>query len=247
MCNCHIREDRQMNRGSTLLVLDADDTLWESGNYFERAEHDFLSIMESLGHDRDGVRRIVHHRDIERLSVTGYGARPYIDTLRGIMLSETVEPPAWAVQAMDDLERTLLGHPVILMPGVLETLKLLRNYPVTPVVYTMGEQIHQMDKFVRSGLQELVEGCRIVPLKTVARLQELLAEFGATPTGSLLVGDSPRSDINPAITVGMRAVHIARSRTWAAEREDFADPGQVVTIERFDELPAILDGILGRV
>jgi putative hydrolase of the HAD superfamily len=236
-----------MDRTSLLLVLDADDTLWESGSFFERTEHDFLSIMESLGFDRDLVRRIVHHRDIERLSVTGYGARPYIDTLRGILGSEAPNAPEWARQAMDDLEHTLLGHPVILLPGVLETMRSLRGYPVTPVVYTMGEHSHQMDKFVRSGLQDLVAGCRIVPLKTVARLEELLAEFGATASGSLLVGDSPRSDINPAITVGMRAVHVARSRTWAAEREDFADPGQVVTIERFDELPGILDSVLGRV
>lgn len=233
-----------MGSDTLLLVLDADDTLWESGTFFERAEHDFLCIMESLGLDRDAVRRTVHRQDIERLSVTGYGARPYIDTLRRILLAEVPDPTAWARQAMDDLERTLLGHPVILMPGVLATLEGFRGLPVAPVVYTMGERTHQMDKFERSGLGGLVSGCRVVPLKTADRLRSLLEEFRTPPGAAVLVGDSPRSDINPALEVGMRAVHVARSRTWAAEREDFADPGQVVTIERFDELPGIVRGIL---
>lgn len=227
-----------------LLILDADDTLWESGSFFERTEADFLDLMESLGFHRETVRRAVHRQDIERLAVTGYGARPYIDTLRSLLSAMAPEAPDWALQAMDDLERTLLGHPVILLPGVYGTLQGLGDRQFTCVVYTMGEENHQMDKFRRSGLEGMVEGCRIVPLKTTAALEALLMEFGFSPEKAVMVGNSPRSDINPALAAGVKAVHVTRSRTWAAEREDFADPGQVVTIERFDELPAVLDGFL---
>ena len=223
-----------------LLILDADDTLWESGVFFDRAEDDFLSIMESLGLERDIVRRTVHRQDIERLAVTGYGAKPYLDTLRSILHELVPSPPRWAVQALSDLERILLGHPVMLMPGVLCTLENLDRDLITIIVYTMGEVEHQTDKFVRSGLSEHVDGFRVVPLKTPEELSRLLCEMGFPPEQCLLVGNSPRSDINPALTIGVRAVHVARSRTWAAERDDFADPGQVVTIERFDELQEIL-------
>ncbi|MGM0626956.1 MAG: hypothetical protein ACQETZ_02240, partial [Candidatus Fermentibacterota bacterium] len=62
-----------------LLLIDADDTIWESALYFRRAEEDFVSLMEALGHAPDEVVDTVHARDIERLDHTGYGAVPYMD------------------------------------------------------------------------------------------------------------------------------------------------------------------------
>lgn len=229
-----------MHQRGMLLILDADDTLWESGVFFERTEFDFLSIMESLGFDRDPIRRRVHKEDIERLAITGYGARPYFDTLRSILIDLVPIPPPWALQALSDLEMLLLGHPVVLLPGVLETLEKLDQQSITTVVYTMGEIGHQTDKFERSGLSELVDDFRIVPRKTPESLSEYISDLGFSPNECLLAGNSPRSDINPALAIGVRAIHIARSRTWAAEREDFVDPGQVITIERFDELYDLL-------
>ncbi len=225
----------------TLLILDADDTLWESAVFFERTEHDFLELMHTLGFKRENIRHMVHTRDIARLSTTGYGARPYIDTLRQIMLELIPEPPSWVITALHDIESTLLEHPIILMPGVIETLLTIKSLPVITVIYTMGEQEHQHDKFMKSGLVQLVDDIRIVPEKTVANLEDLVIHFNMTPDRCMLVGNSPRSDINPALSLGIQAVHIVRDRTWAAEREDFINPGSVRTIERFNELLDIPD------
>lgn len=220
----------------TLLILDADDTLWESALFFERTEYDFLELMHTLGFKRENIRHMVHTRDIERLSATGYGARPYIDTLRQIMLELIPEPQSWASTALRDIENTLLEHPVILMPGVMETLLDIKALPVTTVIYTMGEQEHQYAKFLKSDLVQLVDEIVIVPEKTSDNLKDLITRFNITPDRCILVGNSPRSDINPALLIGIQAVHIIRDRTWAAEREDFIDPGLVRTIEKFDEL-----------
>ncbi|MCD4847296.1 MAG: HAD hydrolase-like protein [Candidatus Aegiribacteria sp.] len=220
----------------TLLILDADDTLWESALFFERTEYDFLELMYTLGFKRENIRHMVHTRDIERLSATGYGARPYINTLRNILFELIPEPPLWASTALHDIESTLLEHPVILMPGVMETLLAVKSLPVTTIIYTMGEQEHQYDKFMKSDLVKLVDDLIIVPEKTAANLEDLITRFNMTPDGCILVGNSPRSDINPALTLGIQAVHIIRDRTWAAEREDFINPGLVITIEKFDEL-----------
>jgi len=220
----------------TLLILDADDTLWESALFFERTEYDFLELMNTLGFKRENIRHMVHTRDIERLSATGYGARPYIDTLRQIMLELIPEPPLWASTALRDIERTLLEHPVILMPGVMETLLDIKPLPVITIIYTMGEKDHQYDKFMKSNLVQLVDDLVIVPEKTAANLEKLITRFNTPADRCILVGNSPRSDINPALSLGIQAVHIIRDRTWAAEREDFINPGLVRTIEKFDEL-----------
>ncbi|NOQ21989.1 MAG: hypothetical protein GQ565_04975 [Candidatus Aegiribacteria sp.] len=233
-----------MKRNEYLLLLDADDTLWESALFFERTEHDFLSLMTALGSSEEEVRRIVHRKDVERLSITGYGAKPYIDTLRMIMLDLVPEAPSWALTAMDDIQKNLLGHPVILLPGVISTLENMKNLPVKTMVYTMGENDHQTDKFARSGLISYVDELRIVPRKNVNALRDVLVYADVEPRNCIIVGNSPRSDINPALSLGAVAVHVLRDRTWTAEREDFIDTGSVITIESFNELTDILGNFL---
>ena len=233
-----------MKRNDYLLLIDADDTLWESALFFERTEHDFLSLMTALGAAEEEVRRTVHRKDIERLAITGYGARPYMDTLRMIMRDLAPGPPSWALTAMDDIQKSLLDHPVILFPGVISTLESIKSLPVKTAVYTMGEKDHQTDKFERSGLNAYVDEFIIVPIKNVNALTDVLVYADVEPSNCIIVGNSPRSDINPALSVGAIAVHVVRDRTWAAEREDFIDPGSVVTIESFNELTGILDSFL---
>ncbi len=237
-------EGGDLRRNDYLLILDADDTLWESALFFERTEHDFLSLMIALGSSEEKVRRIVHRKDLERLAITGYGARPYMDTLRIIMLDLVPEVPQWALTAMDDIQKSLLYHPVILLPCVISTLEYMKNLPVKTIIYTMGEKDHQTDKFVRSGLNSYVDELRIVPRKDVNALRDILKDTDIKPLNCIIVGNSPRSDINPALSLGAVAVYVLRDRTWAAEREDFIDPGMVITIKNLRELPAIVRNIV---
>lgn len=233
-----------MKGNDYLLLLDADDTLWESALFFERTEHDFLCLMTALGSSEEEVRRTVHKKDVERLSITGYGAKPYMDTLSLIMLDLVPEAPSWALTALDDIGKNLLGHPVILQPYVLNTLIDVKDLPLKTMVYTMGEKDHQTDKFERSGLSRYVDELRIVHRKSVNALRDILKDTDVMPGNCMVVGNSPRSDINPALSLGAVAVHVLRDRTWAAEREDFTDPGMVITIRSFEELPDILGNFL---
>lgn len=225
-----------------LMILDGDDTLWESAVYFQRAEQDFLLLMESLGHPSSEIRPLVHRMDLQRLSSTGYGALPYLQTLREVM-SDRLNPPAWAERAMDSIQRNLIEHPVILLPSVLTVLEAFHELDMSMVVYTMGEFEHQHSKFLRSGLENLVSACHIPRRKSEKELERLLARHGASSSRTVLVGNSPKSDINPALAVGVNAVHLERASTWAAELEDYVDPDMVHRISGFDELPAVLHNL----
>jgi putative hydrolase of the HAD superfamily len=224
-----------------LLVIDADDTLWESARFFQRAEEDFLSLVVSLGQDRETVRREIHDRDVLRLSVTGYGARPYMDTLRTILQELGLSGTGWVDRSFSDIETNLLTHPVLIQEGVIETLRQLYDMHIPTVVYTAGEPGHQEDKFSRSGLSGYVNALQIVPVKTAATLASLLREYDAPPDRTILVGDSPRSDINPALENGVNAVHVRRSVTWQAEHEDFIHPERVTVIDSFRDLLRIVE------
>ena len=230
-----------MKMKQPLLLIDADDTLWESALFFERAEDDFAGIMKCLGQPDELVRNTVHQRDIQRLEQTGYGARPYMDTLAEIMSELVPSPPSWALASLDSIRGNLLHHPVILLPGVRETMETLSSMPFRTLVYTMGEEDHQADKYRRAMLDDLVEGIEIVERKNVNSLRELISKHDSSPEETMMVGNSPRSDINPATALGVKAVYLQRERTWAAEHQDLRDPGMVTVIHSFPQLLDHLD------
>jgi putative hydrolase of the HAD superfamily len=223
-----------------LLLIDADDTIWESALYFRRAEEDFVCLLEALGHDPDEVVSTVHARDIERLEHTGYGALPYMDTLTHVMELLHPDPPGWAVRSLDSIRRTLLGHPVILLPGVAPTLSALAEGGHATFVYTMGERSHQMDKFRRSGLDGTVHGVRVLERKTPEALGRLLEELEGTPANTAVIGNSPRSDIRPALEIGVNAVHVHRPGTWVAEQADIPESDRLRQVSSFHGVPGAL-------
>jgi putative hydrolase of the HAD superfamily len=227
--------------GIDLLILDADDTLWESSRFFERAEEDFLSLVSALGQDSETVRTEIHRRDVLRLSVTGYGARPYIDTLRSILGELGCPVAGWIGRSFSDIETNLLNHPVLLHEGTLEMLRPVSSMGFPVVVYTAGERTHQEDKYVRSCVSEYVNALYVVPVKTAGSLKALLQDYSASPERTILVGDSPRSDINPALESGVNAVHIRRKNVWQAEMEQFIHPERVAVIENLTELLRIIE------
>lgn len=226
-----------------LIVFDADDTLWESALYFERAEEDFLLLTKALGLDTIPVRQLVLRRDLERLSLTGYGARPYMGTLHTVLEELCPGRPSWSDKAFAEIGKALLSHPVILLPGALRALEWVAESGLKALVYTMGENDHQTDKFRRSGLDHLVPDCVVVERKTALALKKLLDDRGISPGRCVVVGNSPRSDVNPALQIGAIPVLCARERLWQAEKEDVLDPSRVHHIECLDELPGVISGL----
>lgn len=223
-----------------LLIFDADDTLWESGLYFRRAAEDFVSLLVGLGLDRDEMAALVHRRDIERLGQTGYGAEPYIGTLEHVLAEACPTPPAFAGRALADIATALLDHPVLPLPGVVATLDELRRRGRRMVVWTMGQQGHQGDKLRRSGLTDHFERAFIVARKSPQSLADALLEMGATAANATVIGNSPRSDINPALEAGIRAVWIPDHEPWEAERQPFVRPEGVTRLTAFGELLEVL-------
>lgn len=223
-----------------LLVFDADDTLWESGLFFRRAADDFVSLLAGLGRDRDEMAALVHRRDIERLGVTGYGAEPYIDTLEGVLAEVCGEPSAAAERALADIAATLLIHPILPMAGVIATLDELRRRGHRMVVWTMGQEGHQSDKLARCGFADRFEREFIVARKGAEALASALADMAVAPADATVIGNSPRSDINPALAVGARAIWIPDHNPWAADHQILARPEAVTKLRAFPELLDVL-------
>ncbi len=221
-------------------IVDADDTLWESAAFFRDAEDSFTGLMAGMGFLASRIREEVRRRDMARLPVTGYGPGPYMDTLQAILQDHCLEPPVHVLESFEGIRTALCRHPVAPFPGVEETLFHLSGLGHRLVLYTMGQTDHQLDKFARSGMAGFFEECVVVPRKTARSLEDLLKRLGVQWDSVCAVGNSPRSDIAPAIECGVNAILVNRPGTWEAEQLELPPSPLVASVEQFSDIPELL-------
>ena len=219
------------------LIFDADDTLWENNIYFEDA---FDRFCEFLNHSRlnpDQVRAALDEIEIVNNKIHGYGAKNFARNLaqcyRHLCERGISEPD---VQRVMSFAEEILDQPVELISDVEETLARLGEvHELT--LFTKGHPEEQHSKIDRSGLRAYFDHCAVVKEKNAAAYQALARERGFDASRTWMIGNSPKSDINPALRAGLRAVFIPHARTWSLEREEVpAGHERLVSVERFADL-----------
>lgn len=223
--------------GRQHLIFDADDTLWENNIYFEQAFDEFCAYLNHSSLNPDEIRAILDDIERENNKVHGYGAVNF-----GRNLSQCYLRLAERAVEEHDLKRvTAFAHQILqreieLMPGVAETLPFLaEKHELT--LFTKGEPMEQNRKIDLSGLRPLFAHCEIVKEKHPGAYAELARVRGFDPERTWMIGNSPRSDINPALAAGLRAVFVPHERTWTLEREEIREAnGRLVVLNRFDDL-----------
>ena len=219
------------------LIFDCDDTLWENNVYFERAIDAFLDAVAHAALSREAAREVFN--DVERANTVehGYGSlvfsRSLRDTYRQLAPGEVDEAELTRIER---LGTAILDQELELIPHVETTLSELgRRHTLT--MLTKGQWDEQRLKVDRSGLKRYVHHVEIVAEKNVETYRAILATLGATPERAWMVGNSPRSDINPALAAGMGAVFIPHDHTWVLEHEEVDDGGdRLIRLDRFVEL-----------
>jgi len=227
-----------MMPGETLLI-DGDDTLWENNVYFEEAIEAFLEYLSHSSLRRDQVRSTLD--EIERLNsrVHGYGAAAFARNLR-----ETYERLAERRVERRDLDyvmmlgQRILKRDVVILPGVGETLFYL-NARHRLLLLTKGDVEEQRLKVEASGLTANFEQVVIVREKDVDAYRDLARAYHLDPARTWMVGNSPRSDINPALAAGLKAVFIPHAHTWRLETERIPEPdSRLLVLSAFTDLRA---------
>jgi putative hydrolase of the HAD superfamily len=156
---------------------------------------------------------------------------------------ETLEEVTGAPTSSEDRERILaLGDqvrrmPIDYLPGVVETLAVLKeDYRL--ILFTKGDREEQKDKVERSGAMVYFHHAEITGEKLPEDYRRLLRDHAIDRDRSWMVGNSPRSDINPALEIGLGAVYIPHPNTWSLEHDEVRprDGGRLKVLERFSDL-----------
>lgn len=227
------------SRRSQTLLFDADDTLWENNIYFERAIAAFVSYLDHRVHTPEAVREHLNHCERATIARYGYGVKSFRRSLVACfeqLAGDPVTPKKHA--RIVAFTESIAEQEIDFLPEVESTLRTLAKRHRLLLV-TKGDREEQMSKVERSGLRNLFNAVEIPAEKDEAMYRELLHRYQCEPASTWMIGNSPRSDINPAMAAGLNAVFIPHDFTWALEHEivDMPRPDQtLLELARFAEL-----------
>ena len=227
--------------GQTLLI-DADDTLWENNIYFERAIAAFISFLDHHEYSPAEVRRALNAVERETILSHGYGlssfTRSLVDCFERLSQTPVTEEKRERIRGF---ARSIAEQEIELLPGVAETLAELSTRHRL-ILMTKGNHAEQADKLARSGLGQHFAAVEIAAEKDPPTYREVIARHELKPHTSWMIGNSPKSDINPALAAGLHAVFLFHKDTWVLEHAevDAAPEGQhLIELDAFAKLPEI--------
>jgi putative hydrolase of the HAD superfamily len=220
------------------LLIDADDTLWENNIYFERAIASFISYLDHRIHTPEEVRGHLNRVEHATIKAQGYGLHSFRKSL--ITCFEQLADQPMTPEKHDRIvsfAQSIADQEIELLPGVNSTLADLSTRHRV-ILVTKGDVDEQQNKLRRSGLAPHFSAVEVLPEKHAEAYLSLSAHHSCEASTTWMIGNSPRSDINPALAAGLNAIFIPHDFTWVLEHEVVHLPPTGQTLL---ELPAFSD------
>ncbi len=222
--------------GTQTLLIDADDTLWENNIYFERAIANFISFLNHHEYTPQQVREVLNDVERECIVSHGYGLHSFAHALVQTFEHLSVEPLTPALhETINGFAHTIAEHPMEIIRNVPETLQYLSERHHL-ILMTKGAFAEQTGKIERSGLKPYFAAVEIVPEKDVPTYRTIISKYELPVDSTWMVGNSPKSDINPALAAGINAVFVPHGNTWILEHDEVAEaqpPCRLLVVESF--------------
>ena len=221
-----------------VIAFDADDTLWDCQSHFEAVENHLYRLIAPYCEE---PAKELFNTESGNMADLGYGCKAF--TISIIETALRVGGDYLSAEQLSDLlshSKSLLHLPATPLPEVEETLQRLQAYPYQLVVFTKGELQDQENKLKRSGLAKYFSHVEITSDKTEVEFQQLCEHLGIIPEELLMVGNSLKSDIAPALNIGASAIHIPFHVTWQLEHFDDIEHLRLIKISHFNEIISVL-------
>ena len=233
-----IRTMPHFSPGQTLLI-DADDTLWENNVYFERAIAAFIGYLNHQTYSPFQVREALNAVERETILAHGYGLSSFRRSLVSCFERLSACPPSQDQRrSIEGFAQTIAHQEIELLPGVSHTLSALAGRHRL-MVMTKGNPAEQADKLARSGLAPHFAAVEIVAEKDPPTYRAVIERHELEPRTSWMIGNSPKSDINPALAAGLHAVFLFHKDTWMLEHAEInpaPDGQQLIELDAFTKL-----------
>jgi putative hydrolase of the HAD superfamily len=216
------------------LLVNADNTLWESNVFFEHTLERFFSLVEPFGYARAYARHILNETERQNIQQHGYGVRSFARSLEqsymklagGLAQRSALDEVASMVA---ELEHT----PPRVLDGVPETLAYLSSRH-RMILFTKGEPAEEAAKVERSGLQGFFDSIEIVPEKNIRVYGDLVDKHHVVKSTAWLIGSNAELEINPALQAGLNAAFVPHAPSWNRENAELhSGTGKLLIVSSF--------------
>ncbi|MBD0413099.1 HAD family hydrolase [Oryzicola mucosus] len=203
----------------TTIGFDADDTLWQNEQFFRLTEAQFADLLADHADKQHLLSRLL---DAERrnLGLYGFGIKGFTLSMIETAIEVTEgRVPADVIAKILAAGREMLRHPIETLPHVHETLEALAGrYRL--MLITKGDLFDQERKLAQSGLGDIFDAVEIVSDKSRETYERIFARHGDGAGRSMMVGNSLKSDVVPALQAGSWGVYVPHDLTWVLEHAD---------------------------
>ena len=221
--------------------FDADDTLWHNERFFRATEDRFAELLAT---HMEGPHLRARLLDAERrnLGLYGFGIKGFVLSMIETAVEVTEgRVPGTVVGEILAMGRDMLAHPIELLPQAREAVEAAAEEGEV-VLITKGDLLHQEQKLAASGLGDLFDAVEIVSDKTPSTYLRIFARHGARR--AMMVGNSLKSDVMPAIAAGAWGVHVPHGIPWELEHaEPPLDHPRFRAIASLGELSSLIEQI----
>lgn len=219
------------NRPVSVIGFDADDTLWQNEQYYKLTEHHFRSLLSDYAEGEHVSERLLE-AEKRNLAHYGFGIKGFTLSMIETALEITEgRAPSSVISEILAIGRDLLSHPVECLPHARDALEALAGKYFL-VLITKGDLFDQERKLAQSGLGDYFDAVEIVSDKTATTYRRIFGKHGEGPERAMMIGNSLKSDIVPAIATGAWGVFVPHELTWVLEHVE--KPAEA---PRFREIP----------
>jgi putative hydrolase of the HAD superfamily len=225
----------------TTIGFDADDTLWQNEAFFRLTQDHFVSLLADHA-EPDHLAERLEAAERRNLGHYGFGVKGFTLSMIETAIEVTDgRVPASVIAEIIAAGREMLEHPIELLPHARATVSTLAG-EYRAILITKGDLLDQERKLAQSGLGDLFQAVEIVSHKTEAAYRAIFARHGTGADQAMMVGNSLKSDVIPALECGCWGVHVPHGQTWALE---IAEPPmghrRFHVIHDIGDLPALVD------
>lgn len=230
----------------TAIGFDADDTLWHNERFFRLTQERFLALLADHA-DPDQLAERLLAAERRNLGAYGFGIKGFVLSMIETAVEVTGDRvPGTVIHEILDAGRDMLGHPIELLPHARDAVERLSD-GFRLILITKGDLLDQERKLAQSGLGDLFDAVEIVSQKTPAVYARAFAAHADGAEAGLMVGNSLKSDVIPALEAGAWGVHVPHEVTWELEHADRpAGHDRFREIADLSALPGLVAALLAR-
>ncbi|HEV2505714.1 MAG TPA: HAD family hydrolase [Mesorhizobium sp.] len=227
----------------TTIGFDADDTLWQNEQFFRLTERHFAELLSDHAEKEHLLERLLE-AERRNLGTYGFGIKGFTLSMIETAIDVTGgKVPSEVIGRILAAGREMLSHPIETLPHVHDTLEMLAGgYRL--VLITKGDLFDQERKLAQSGLGDFFQAVEIVSDKSRPTYERIFARHGDGAEHAMMVGNSLKSDVVPAIEAGSWGVFVPHELTWVVEHVEAPKAApRFREIGHLGELPGLLSEI----